>query len=479
MLFALIKQLFQNLKHYLYRLYSLLISNVDEKNLIDGDELMGKQEKVIFTESEYQKFVSQYPAASPAIVTNKSEDGVTTYYLRTIKDLSDLQKREGNNVISDECIDYAKSIKNKKSPDTEKKKTQKTTKKIQYENKSLPEPDVIDKVSAEVSKLDDDKKVESRKTIELNSENINTQEISNESLITTEKQQINSNKLISTTSESSSIEQNLDSLANLIDIQEKLTTWRWRRLFDAVVGSSHLRANPPIPCQDSALAVLIPRPSIFVADGAGSARLSHFGSSNVVKYLNRFTASIEDINQEILDQHRQEDIEFDKRYANRFIKYAIEILKELSEQKNEATDLFKCTLLITIIGKNKLFWLKVGDGFIVIEKAGNLELIGPLGKGDFANQTTFLTECINDNDISYGFIDVQDVTGVAAFTDGAGEKLVSSNGSQISRFLSKIFQNMRTGEFTKKEINEFLTDKNVWLRTTGDDKGIATLSYLD
>ncbi|WP_442944097.1 protein phosphatase 2C domain-containing protein [Nostoc sp.] len=65
-----------------------------------------------------------------------------------------------------------------------------------------------------------------------------------------------------------------------------MTAWKkWRRVFDAVVGSSHLRVDPPIPCQDSALSVLISRPAIFVADGAGSARLSHFGSSAVVRYL--------------------------------------------------------------------------------------------------------------------------------------------------------------------------------------------------
>ena len=305
------------------------------------------------------------------------------------------------------------------------------------------------------------------------------QEVSEETEKTITQEYVEPEKATSETSESTSITQVLVTSEEFIDVEENLTTWKkWRRVFDAVVGSSHLRVNPPIPCQDSVLSVLIPRPAIFVADGAGSARLSHFGSSAVVRYLNRFTASIEDINQEILDKDRQEDIEIEKKYANRFIKYATQILIELSEEQKESFDLFRCTLLITVIGKNKLFWLKVGDGFIVIEKGQNLELIGPLGKGDFANQTTFLTEHLTDKDIHYGFIDVQNVTGVAAFTDGAGERLVSNNGLQIAGSLSKFFQGIRTREFTQSDLNQFLSNKDIWQRTTGDDKGIAILSSL-
>ncbi|WP_448269437.1 PP2C family serine/threonine-protein phosphatase [Nostoc sp. DSM 114159] len=314
---------------------------------------------------------------------------------------------------------------------------------------------------------------------DLSTEHSDPQGVSEQTEKTITQEYVKLEKATSETSEPASITQALASSEEFIDIQENLTTWKkWRRVFDAVVGSSHLRVDPPIPCQDSALSVLIPRPAIFVADGAGSARLSHFGSSAVVRYLNRFTASIEDINQEILDKDRQEDREIEKKYAYRVIKYAIEILKELSEERQESFDLFRCTLLITIIGINKLFWLKVGDGFIVVEKGENLELLGSLGKGDFANQTTFLTEHLTDKDIHYGFIDVQNVTGIAAFTDGAGEKLVSNDGLKISGALSKFFQGIRTREFTQTDLNQFLSNKEIWQRTTGDDKGIAILSSL-
>lgn len=479
MLFAFIKQLFQKVKHCLYRLFSQIVQNVDEENLVDGDKLMVAEKKILFTESEYKELIAKFPAVYPAIIKDTKGDSDTTYYLKSIKDLHEIRKRDGIEAIPDECIEYVKYKKSKTSPRTDSKNTQKAAKKTQSQTKSSSQPAVTAKESDEVFILADDKKVEATKSLELNTENIDTKGIGEQAEITSNQQFVNSEEPNLEILEDSTIQQILDASENLIDSQEKLTTWRWRRLFDAVVGSSHLRADPPIPCQDSALAVLIPRPAIFVADGAGSARLSHLGSSAVVRYLNRFTASLEDINQKILDEDRQEDTEIDKQYADRFIKYAIEILKELSEAQKEPIALFKCTLLITIIGKKRLFWLKVGDGFIVIEKAGSLELIGPLGKGDFANQTTFLTEYLNEKDIHYGFIDIHNVTGVTAFTDGAGEKLVSNNGLQITGFLGRTFQGMRTGEFIQENLNEFLSKKELWIKTTGDDKGIAILSCLE
>ncbi|WP_334924513.1 PP2C family serine/threonine-protein phosphatase [Nostoc sp.] len=435
---------------------------------------MAAGDKILLTESQYQDFITRFPAVRPLIITGTTGDGVTTYYLENIRSLYKIQKKDGKESIPDECIESAKSIQSNTSSGADTKKTRKYTKKTSSKTKSSPQQTLPD----EASILPEQEDTELINSPDLSIERLYPQGVS-EQTEKTIKEYVKPEKAPSEISESASITEILTTSEEFIDIQENLTTWKkWRRVFDAVVGSSHLRVDPPIPCQDSASSILIPRPAIFVADGAGSARLSHFGSSAVVRYLNRFTASIEDINQEILDKDRQEDREIEKKYANRFIKYAIEILKELSEEKQESFDLFRCTLLITIIGINQLFWLKVGDGFIVVEKGENLELLGPLGKGDFANQTTFLTEHLTEEDIHYGFIDVQNVTGVAAFTDGAGEKLVSNDGLKISGALSKFFQGIRTREFTQTDLNQFLSNKEIWQRTTGDDKGIAILSSL-
>ncbi|BDA72476.1 hypothetical protein CAL7716_066420 [Calothrix sp. PCC 7716] len=483
-----IQKLFQKLKRIWSKFVFRAPFKTDKEHLDDGDEIMGTSKKVWLTEKEYKDLLNKFPAASPSVVKEVVHD--INHYSITIKELYTLQKRDGEDVITDDCIEYVKSKKNNPSPHASKTSSKNSSKSTQTSSSSsqkkiLPTDDVNasnntcnKKVgealsiaaitsSNEISSLANEKQTELKKSSEPSITNLPVSENNEQKEATTEVCVNFEQEALAPTAPE-----------KYVDAQEKLTTWKWRRVFGAVVGSSHLRVEPPVPCQDAALAVLVPRPAIFVADGAGSARLSHFGSSAVVRYLNRFIASIEDINQEFLDQDRQPEVEAEKRYAYRFVKYTLEILQELSQEKREPVDLFKCTLLITIIGKSKLFWLKVGDGSIVIEKDQALELIGPLGKGDFANQTTFVTENITDKDIHYGFLDARNVTAVAAFTDGAAEKLVSTNGLQISRSLGKIFHGIRTREYNQDDLHEFLSNKDVWLRTTGDDKGIAILSSL-
>jgi len=139
----------------------------------------------------------------------------------------------------------------------------------------------------------------------------------------------------------------------------------------------------------------------------------------------------------------------------------------------------KCTLLIAVLGKNRLFWLKVGDGFIVAEKDNKLELVGPLGKGEFANQTTFISDKVKNTDIHHGFLPSHNITGIAVFTDGAGETLVSMDGSRIAGAFSKFFAQMRDGKFGEEELTQFLKDPKVWAPPKGgDDRGMALLASL-
>ncbi|GAX42888.1 hypothetical protein NIES4075_38930 [Tolypothrix sp. NIES-4075] len=262
--------------------------------------------------------------------------------------------------------------------------------------------------------------------------------------------------------------------------EDRMQQIEWRGIYATTVGRSHLQSHLQVECQDAAKAVSTPRAAIFVADGAGSARFSQFGSKAVVEGLGEFTNSKESIHQQILDQEQilncNESHE-GKEYAYSFIKSAIETLRELSKNKECLVDDLKCTLLMAVLGKHYLFWLKVGDGFIVVEKDNKLELLGSLGKGEFANQTTFLSDRLKDEAIYYGFLPVQNVTGIAAFTDGAAETLVSMDGSKIAGALSNFFAETRGGNFDNDSLLKFLEDETVWASPKGlDDRGIALLA---
>lgn len=262
--------------------------------------------------------------------------------------------------------------------------------------------------------------------------------------------------------------------------QNKNSLKKWQGICATTVGRSHLQSHPQRECQDAAKVVSTPRAAIFVADGAGCARLSHLGSKSVVEELAGFINSKQATHGEILDQEQIiscNDSNQGKEYAYTFVKYAVEGLRKLANTEDCSVDDLKCTLLMAVSGKFYIFWLKVGDGFIVVEKDNKLELLGSLGKGEFANQTTFLSETLKDEAISYGFLPVQNVTGIAAFTDGAGETLVSTDGSEIARRLSRFFAQTREGDFDKDSLREFLEDETIWASPKGfDDRGIALLA---
>ncbi|MCC3584260.1 MULTISPECIES: PP2C family serine/threonine-protein phosphatase [unclassified Microcoleus] len=262
--------------------------------------------------------------------------------------------------------------------------------------------------------------------------------------------------------------------------QNKNSRKKWQAICATTVGRSHLQSHPQIECQDAAKVVSTPRAAIFVADGAGCARLSHLGSKSVVEELAGFINSKQATHGEILDQEQIincNDSDRGKEYAYKFVKYAVEGLRKLANTEDCSVEDLKCTLLMAVSGKFYIFWLKVGDGFIVVEKDNKLELLGSLGKGEFANQTTFLSESLNDKAISYGFLSAENVTGIAAFTDGAGETLVTTHDSKIAGELSNFFAQTRGGSLDNDSLREFLEDETVWASPKGfDDRGIALLA---
>ncbi|NEO02904.1 MAG: protein phosphatase 2C domain-containing protein, partial [Moorea sp. SIO3I7] len=253
----------------------------------------------------------------------------------------------------------------------------------------------------------------------------------------------------------------------------------WKKVYGKAVGRSHLKDDPPTPCQDAAIAVLDPRPAILVADGAGSAPNSHLGSQQVTKHLREAIKSknLEAIQRKLLDQEEFTESDDTVNYAHGFIKEAISSLKKLSQEEGYPIDSLKCTLLVAVLGKQRLFWLKVGDGFIVIEKNQSLQLVGPLGKGEFENRTNFVTENIRSKNIHYGFVTSRNITGVAAFTDGTAEKLVSTDGKKIAGAISDFFNEIREDKLTKDKLTQFLEDPQVWATPWGnDDRSLALLS---
>ncbi|MEH6577382.1 MAG: protein phosphatase 2C domain-containing protein [Amphritea sp.] len=269
------------------------------------------------------------------------------------------------------------------------------------------------------------------------------------------------------------------------------TTNAWQSMDEAVVGLSHRDVYPVLPCQDAAYAVHHPRPAVIVADGAGSSSVSEIGADAVAKGLGRLLKTLESPLAELLDHSGNEaDI---RQFALLLVKHARGLLEDLALQHRRPVKDFRCTLLVAITGKENVLWLKVGDGVLVAERiypapscdSGEAEKVslqpervtlGEMGKGEFANQTTFVDESLMPDEVQSGLISAKGLSGLVAISDGAAEKLVANDGSCISQRISVWLEALRHEKLKRRVLTKAFYSEDFNAGTTGDDRSIALVS---
>lgn len=258
---------------------------------------------------------------------------------------------------------------------------------------------------------------------------------------------------------------------------------QWQGMFEAVVGTAHRKVNPPLPCQDAAICVTNPRSVIITADGAGSAAVSEIGSKAVVHGIRRLLATLEHQLAGFLDVEKDtEALERESRkWAYLIVTHAKGILTDLALENRRPVCDFRCTLLAAVVGKKHVLWVKVGDGALVIEKmpaggSAQLHALGLVGKGEYANQTTFIDEKVRAEDVQYGLEDGQCVSALFAMSDGAAERFVSSNGSKVAQRLANWAQELRDGKLSRQQLTVAFYGDDFRKGHSGDDCSLAMLA---
>ena len=261
------------------------------------------------------------------------------------------------------------------------------------------------------------------------------------------------------------------------------TTLRWFVQDEAVVGLAHRVKN--LPCQDAAQATDHPRPALVLADGAGSSAMSEIGARAVVRSTIRLLDTLDKPLSDWLDRDCADPGQQARSWGLLLVKHAIGTLKDLAtEQRRELRD-FRCTLLVAVIGRQRLFWVKVGDGAIVLENrrlqtdaqgqpswAHDLCVLGEPGKGEFANQTQFL-DGIRPDEVQIGCQSSNQVSGLALMSDGAAERLVSNDGSRVAPRVSKLLQQLREDKLRRSVLTRMFYEEDFCTGTSGDDRSIA------
>nr|WP_233094056.1 protein phosphatase 2C domain-containing protein [Azotobacter chroococcum] len=236
--------------------------------------------------------------------------------------------------------------------------------------------------------------------------------------------------------------------------------------------------------QDAALAGSDPRPWLLLADGAGSSAVSELGARGVVSGLNCLLHTLDRQVATLLDAEQTPAPEEGRRLALLLVKHARGLLADLAAEHRRPLKDFRCTLLLAIPGQRHLLWLKIGDGALVIERTqaaaapgreqpAGLETLGRAGKGEFANQTTFVDEQLQPDDVQSGLLSMEGIGGVALMSDGAADRLVSRDGRQVSGQLGQWFQALREGRLKRRGLTQRFYAEDFTDKTGGDDCSIT------
>ena len=251
-------------------------------------------------------------------------------------------------------------------------------------------------------------------------------------------------------------------------------SFAWVAAEAAVVGASHLRMVPPMPCQDAAIADGAARPLAVVADGAGSAPLSHLGASSVVAAVRRLVRTLDADFAAVLDSGEPTQ-EMGEALACRIVEHAAGTLEDLAMAHQRQADDFRCTLLAWVLGTNRSMWIKVGDGALIAHGEGGICCVGPTGKGEYANQTFFVGSRLSRDQWCWGGVSSPTVKGVAAMSDGAADRLVSADGGRVAPAMRKLLDAVAAGKADRRHVFDLLADGSIWKGSSGDDKSLALL----
>lgn len=155
----------------------------------------------------------------------------------------------------------------------------------------------------------------------------------------------------------------------------------WKTVNYAVQGRGHERDN--IPCQDKTLVMAKNGVQVIaLADGAGSARYSHFGAEAALKAVSIFVAD-----------HFDALISFPDgvKVKETILVKAKEALASKAEELNCSLQELASTLLLAAIKDDVFMLAHVGDGVIGYMKEGEVKIASTPENGEFANTTFFLT----------------------------------------------------------------------------------------
>lgn len=234
----------------------------------------------------------------------------------------------------------------------------------------------------------------------------------------------------------------------------------------AMRGTGHQKNG--LPCQDKTIALCKNGATcIALADGAGSAPLSHFGAEAAVRVAaDEFCRSFEEF-------YGAED---SRAVRLRLIGVVREKLEELATEHGASIKDFASTLLFVAQKDNRYIAGQLGDGYMAFLRSRETRLVAKPEKGEFANVTYFTTSPDAEQRLKLFKGEVGAIAGFFLMSDGAAESLYQRSNGEFAPLVGRLV----TDTFCKNEkwmchTLEPFFETHILSRTI-DDCSIAILS---
>ena len=237
----------------------------------------------------------------------------------------------------------------------------------------------------------------------------------------------------------------------------------WNLLESTRQGRSHVKQGTP--CQDKTYCRSYDDTYVItLADGAGSARLSHYGAECVTKC--------------IADEL---GLNFESYWDETEARIAKErLFKEISESLQEIAGQYDCqlkdmasTLLAVAVKDERYIILHLGDGVIGYCKEGVLKVASAPNNGEFANTTVFTTssDACSQMKVFRGLLN--GINGFVLMSDGPEACLYDKKNNELANGLLQILEDA-SGE-DLKEVSEGIEEAmdTVITKHTLDDCSLA------
>lgn len=240
----------------------------------------------------------------------------------------------------------------------------------------------------------------------------------------------------------------------------------WKSVCCEVQGVGHKRNHTP--CQDRTFELVQNGVHVIaLADGAGSASLSHYGAERVVKDAAEYLAV-----------HFQEYIQCEdgRRVKQALVKMLRSGLREEAEQRDCSTRDLASTLLIAAVSEEHFILAHIGDGVIGYLDGSQLKVASMPDNGEFSNVTTFVTseEALPSMRLFKGTL--KNKNAFVLMSDGTEQSLYHKPTKTLASIIVKLMH--RTCLLDSGTMKAQLDDAfaSVISRNTQDDCSIAILA---